>query len=215
MTAVPTIYQAINAVMKDVRSVAKDGWNDAPNAKYAFRGVDHVIDAVGPALREHGVIVVPKVLDWQYGTVIVGHKQTQMSHARLTVQFNWYGPAGDTFPEPAVVAAEAFDSGDKATSKAHSVAYRTNLIETLSLPTNEPDPDSDAYERSNKPVATFDDSAEAARQELLTLLAETDREPGEAAEKFAADGHGNIGQSNNTEAIKKLTEHFRKLAGRS
>ena len=41
------------------------------------------------------------------------------------------------------------DSGDKATAKAMSVAFRTALLQALALPTDEPDPDSQSYERSS------------------------------------------------------------------
>jgi hypothetical protein len=38
------------------------------------------------------------------------------------------------------------DSGDKSLSKAMSVAWRTFLLQTFHLPTNDPDPDSEGYE---------------------------------------------------------------------
>jgi len=41
------------------------------------------------------------------------------------------------------------DSGDKATAKAMSVAFRTALLQSLSLPTDEVDPDATSYERSS------------------------------------------------------------------
>jgi hypothetical protein len=41
------------------------------------------------------------------------------------------------------------DSGDKATAKAMSVAFRTALLQSLSLPTDEVDPDAHSYERSS------------------------------------------------------------------
>ena len=65
-------------------------------------------------------------------------------NARLVVTFSVYGSEGD--PITGTVAAEAFDSGDKATAKAMSVAYRTFLLQLLCLPTDEPDPDSFTYE---------------------------------------------------------------------
>ncbi len=40
------------------------------------------------------------------------------------------------------------DSGDKATAKAMSVAYRIALIQALNAPTGDPDPDTQTYERS-------------------------------------------------------------------
>jgi hypothetical protein len=54
------------------------------------------------------------------------------------------------------VCAEAIDSGDKSTAKAMSVAYRTALLQALTLPTDEKDPDHDQYEVSStqkKPAA--------------------------------------------------------------
>lgn len=59
------------------------------------------------------------------------------------------------------------------------------------------------------------DPATAAREELLALLAEIDITPGEASERFSADGHGNIGQSTDVKAIKELTAHYKKMAGRA
>lgn len=197
-----TIYQALNAVMADVRGVGKKEENNAPGAGYKFRGIDAVTNAVGPALREHGVIIAPKVLDSKYGTVTVGHKQTQMGHARLLIEFTWYGPAGDSLVT--VAAGEAFDSGDKATAKAHSVAFRTAMIQTLCLPTDEKDPNEDTYERST----VEQDPAVGARIELSRLLRAIKVSPGKAAEKFKADGHGDLGTSTDVEAITELTKYY-------
>ena len=142
-----SIYQAINNVMRDVQSVRKGEKNT--HGGFNFRGIDAVTNAVGPALREHGVIVVPKVLDAQYDTVHVGQKQTVMSRVALRVRFTWVGPEGDSIESE--VQSESFDSGDKATAKAHSVAFRTAMLQTLCLPTDEKDPDMDTYERSAAP----------------------------------------------------------------
>lgn len=209
MTEVPTIYQALSAVMNEVREVKKEEKNTAPGAGYNFRGIDAVTNAVGPALRNHGVIVAPKVLDWKHGTIESGQKRTLMGHARLLIEFTWYGPAGDSLVT--VAAGEAFDSGDKATSKAHSVAFRTAMIQTLCLPTDEPDPNEQNYERS--PAQEVKDPAVAAREELLALLKEINVEPADAADRFAADGHGNIGLTTDADAIRGLIAHYRKQKG--
>jgi hypothetical protein len=69
-----------------------------------------------------------------------------MGHARITITYTFYAPDGSSVA--ATVSAESMDSGDKATAKAYSVAFRTALLQTLCLPTDEADPDSDTYERS-------------------------------------------------------------------
>ena len=144
MTDKPSIYEALADVMGDVRAVHKDGTN--PKQGYKFRGIDGVVNAVGPVLRKHRVIVVPDVRTFDYGTVHVGSNQTPMGHARVVVAYTFHGPAGDHIVSSA--AGEAFDSGDKATPKAMSVAFRTALLQALALPTDEPDPDATSYERA-------------------------------------------------------------------
>lgn len=140
----PTVVEALSRVMGQVQSISKDSRNQSQN--FNFRGIDAVMNAVGPALREHGVVVVPCGVEWQsenYSTA----KGTAMKNVTLVVRFRFYGPAGD-FIE-ACAAGEAADSGDKAVPKAHSVAYRTLLLQALCVPTDEPDPDSQSHERAN------------------------------------------------------------------
>lgn len=137
-----TIYSALAAVMSDVRHVAKRDFND--HQRFSFRGVDAVVNAVGPALRDHGVIVVPAVLSVEYAAVTTTNNKPSTA-CRVLVEYRFYGPAGDSLA--ATVAGEAWDHGDKATPKAMSVAFRTALLQALSLPTDEPDPDSHTYEQ--------------------------------------------------------------------
>lgn len=53
-----TIHEALAHVMQDVQAVRKGELNK--HGGYAFRGIDAVVNAVGPALRAHGVIVAPR-----------------------------------------------------------------------------------------------------------------------------------------------------------
>lgn len=149
MTAPLTAIQALSAVMADVQAVHKSERNVQQG--FSFRGVDAVVNAVGPAFRTHGVVVGSEVVSHTFAEVEVGAKRTPMGHAMVTVRYRFYGPAGD-FVE-ASAAAEAMDSGDKATAKAMSVAYRTALIQALALPTDEPDPDAESFERSSQQTA--------------------------------------------------------------
>jgi hypothetical protein len=137
------IYQLLAEAKKGER-------NNAQN--FNFRGIDAVINAVAPVFNELGIIVVPEVTQTQYDTVEIGQRKTPMSHVVVEVKYAFYGPQGDSVV--AAVAAEAMDSGDKAVAKAMSVAMRIALLQTLNLPTDEPDPDSVSYERSgSSPVA--------------------------------------------------------------
>jgi hypothetical protein len=141
------IQTALAAVMSDVQSVSKSDRNTHQN--FSFRGIDAVLNAVGPVLRKHGVIVLPEVLDHQFATVEVGQKRSLMGHVILKVAYTFVGPDGDSLRS--VVLGEAMDSGDKAVPKAMSVAFRTALLQALALPTDEPDPDATTYERAAAP----------------------------------------------------------------
>ena len=159
------IYQLLSAVMSDVSSVKKAERNQAQG--FNFRGIDAVVNAVGPALRKHGVVVFPELVSCEQNSVEVGKNRSVMAQTRVTVTYRFYGPEGDSVA--ATVAGEAMDSGDKATAKAMSVAFRTALLQALTLPTDEPDPDQDSYERAPKAVPSF--TAALAPADLVAHIA--------------------------------------------
>ncbi len=140
----------LNKVKTAIGHVGKGERNTAQG--FNFRGIDAVVNAAAPYLNEHGIITVPEVLEYSYDTVEVGAKRTAMGHVLLKAKYHFYGPAGDEVA--ATVMSESMDSGDKAMAKAMSVAYRIALLQVLNLPTTEPDPDSESFERSGKTGGT-------------------------------------------------------------
>lgn len=166
-----TIMQALASVMRDVQAVGKDGFNT--NQKYKFRGIDAVVNAVGPAFREHGVIATPEVETSTFRDVKTsGGKPSR--ECTLTVRYRFYGPAGD-FIE-AVVPGESMDSGDKGAAKAMSVAYRIALLQVLCIPTDDVDPDESSYERAEPMYERVDPSDEA--KELMDKVRAATAMPG-------------------------------------
>jgi len=139
------IAQALSEIMKAVGGIAKKDRNQAQG--FNFRGIDSVVNAVSPALQKFGVVIVPSVEEYDYQTVEIGKNRTPMGHVRVKVTYTFIGANGDSIQ--ATVVGEAMDSGDKATAKAMSVAFRTALLQSLSLPTDEVDPDATSYERSS------------------------------------------------------------------
>ena len=139
------IAQALSEIMKAVGAIAKKDKNTAQG--FNFRGIDSVVNAVSPALQKFGVVIVPSVEEYDYQTVEIGRNRTAMGHVRVKVTYTFIGANGDAIK--ATVVGEAMDSGDKATAKAMSVAFRTALLQSLSLPTDEVDPDAHSYERSS------------------------------------------------------------------
>jgi hypothetical protein len=194
MTELPekNIVSRLAAVMAEVGAVRKGDKNTQQG--FSFRGIDAVVNACSPALRKHEVVVVPELRKITHSTVEVGTKRTLMGHVAVEVAYTFYGPEGDWVT--AVTPGEAMDSGDKATAKAMSVAFRTALLQALSLPTDEPDPDEHIYERAaaapehttphpNPPAEVTDLLREIGDLADLTAVPR-----GEVASRFAAANGG-------------------------
>lgn len=143
------IIKLLSAVMEDAGAVRKSERNTHQN--FSFRGIDSVVNAVSPALRKHGVVVLPTVNECIYETVVVGQNRTSMGHVRLDVTYAFHAPDGSSVA--ARVSAESMDSGDKATAKAMSVAFRTALLQVLCLPTDDVDPDASTFVREAPRIA--------------------------------------------------------------
>lgn len=128
-------------VMKEVQGLGKHDKNTSQG--FSFRGIDSVMNAVGPALRKHGGFISPKLIELRNSTGVNSNGKT-LNIVHVVIDYQVFGSEGE--PIVGRVAAEAFDSGDKATAKAMSVAFRTFILQLLCLPTDEPDPDSFSYE---------------------------------------------------------------------
>lgn len=145
-----TAAQSIAGVLKEVGAVGKDSRNAQQGFNY--RGVDAVVNAVHPALAKIGGFIVPRMVSQEVEHATTS-KGAAMVVVRLVTDYAWYG-TDDSDPIVGRVSSEAFDTADKATAKAWSVAYRTFLLQTLNLPTDDPDPDSQYTERGHAPAAT-------------------------------------------------------------
>jgi len=139
--------ESIAAVLARIGAVGKDSRNAQQGFNY--RGVDAVVNAVHPVLSEVGGFILPRMVSQEVEHATTA-KGAAMTVVRLVTDYAWYGTDGG---EPVVgrVSSEAFDTADKATAKAWSVAYRTFLLQTLNLPTDDPDPDDSYIERGKIP----------------------------------------------------------------
>lgn len=165
MTDKPTVFEALSAVMDDVQAVKKGDRNTQQN--YNFRGIDAVVNAVGPVLRKHGVIAVPHSTDAHYRDVQTSTGKPSRE-CTVKVTYRFYGPAGDYLDVE--VPGEAMDFGDKGAPKAMSVAYRIALLQALCIPTDDPEPDAQSYQREVDIEAT----RRADRKSAEQVRAETD-----------------------------------------
>lgn len=135
-----SIYESLNEVAKDVMFLGKNSKNEAQ--RFNFRGIDAVMNVFGPSLRKHGVTPIPMVKSIERGQKQLRNSVAKTVDVEVTYRFiNRHGSYVD-----ATVFAEAFDTGDKATAKAMSVAMRTAFLQVFALPTDEPDPDMYSYD---------------------------------------------------------------------
>lgn len=156
--AVP-VHVAWARVMADVRSIGKGSRFSAPGAgTFNFRGVDEVLNHVAPAVRRHGIVIMPiRVVAEARDTKT--SKGATMRETVVTVDYMVIGPKGDALPHPGQSRGEALDTMDKGSTKALSVALRNFYIQALSIPTQDLDPEADTAMRglergSARPRAT-------------------------------------------------------------
>jgi hypothetical protein len=137
---VPVVV-ALGRVAREVTVLRKTRTSEGGKgqASFNFRGIDDVMNALGPVFRRHGVLCVPSVAEKSHEYVDT-KSGARMCYTRLTAGFTFYGPGGDSLPAGSA-PGEAFDSGDKSTAKAMSVALRTFLLQSFCLPTDDADPD--------------------------------------------------------------------------
>ena len=135
-----SIYNSMLAIQEELTAITKDQRNGQQGWK--FRGVDDVMNTLHPILVKHKVFACPKVLDIQR-TSTTTSKGSCLNYATATVEYNFYDESGESIS--VTVVGEGMDSGDKATSKALSIAYKYAMFQTFCIPT-EDDPDKDVYE---------------------------------------------------------------------
>lgn len=140
------IYQAIAGMLRDVDAIAKTKRNE--QQRFMFRGVDDVYNAVHPILAKHGVFITTEVEN-ETRENLASKSGSALYSVRLKCRFRFWAEDGSHVSS--VIVGEAMDSGDKATNKALSVAYKYALFQILCIPTEETAIDPDAH--THEPAA--------------------------------------------------------------
>jgi len=136
------VYKAISAVQKQLceAGITKDQRNKEQN--YAFRGIDDVYNAVSSLLADHNLCILPRVLS-RMCEVRLSSKGTNIYSVVLEVEYDFIC-SEDGSKHTIKTFGEAMDTGDKATNKAMSAAYKYAIIQAFSIPTKGEDNDPDA-----------------------------------------------------------------------
>ena len=136
-----SVYKAINAVQLELskEGISKDRKNTQQG--YNFRGIDDVYNVLSPLLGKHGLCILPRVLSREV-VERVTQKGGVLFYVTVDVEFDFVC-AEDGSKHTVRTAGEAMDSGDKATNKAMSAAYKYAAFQAFAIPT-EGDNDADS-----------------------------------------------------------------------
>lgn len=151
MSATPHVYKAILdvALAMSKEGLRKDKVADTgASGKYRFRGVDDVMNALSPHLARAGLCIIPRVLE-RTVSERTNQRGTVMTYAVLTVEFDFCS-SEDGSVHVARTMGEAMDTGDKATNKAMSAAYKYACFQAFCIPTEgDNDSENHTHERSS------------------------------------------------------------------
>ena len=169
-TKSPAIYAALNAIMNDIGSIGKDRQNQQQH--FMFRGIDQVMNTLKPLLAKHQVNIIPEVVDMKREERRTGSGGTLM-YSILTVKHHFVTTDGSEVVSTTI--GEGMDSGDKASNKAMSIAFKYACFQVFCIPTEEmakEDPDLNTPEISVSECyfALFDEIGQCATIEELNAL---------------------------------------------
>lgn len=140
------VCQAICGVMSEIGAIEKSKKNQQQG--FMYRGVDDVMNALQPLLVKYKVFIVPEVLEQTREERTTKNGNTVI-YSVCKVKYTFYADDGSSVQ--AVVVGEGMDSGDKATNKAMSIAFKYACFQTFCIPTEEMvDPDAESHEIAPK-----------------------------------------------------------------
>lgn len=145
----PRVYEQIGDVAADMalQGISKGRENKAQG--YAFRGIDDVYNALAPLLAKHKLVILPRMLA---RSVVEreGRNGGALFYVTVEAEFDFVS-ALDASKHTVRTFGEAMDSGDKATNKAMSAAYKYAAFQAFCIPT-EGDNDSENHTHEVAPA---------------------------------------------------------------
>ncbi|MGV4306596.1 ERF family protein [Citrobacter portucalensis] len=144
------VYAAISAVARDMAEVGISKDRENRQQGFSFRGIDQVYNALAPMLAKHGLVILPRITE-RTVTERVTQKGGVLFYVVVKAEFDFVA-TDDGSMHTIVTYGEAMDSGDKATNKAMSIAYKYAAFQTFCIPTEQTAIDADAEIHHIKPA---------------------------------------------------------------
>ncbi len=124
------IYEKINTIMSEVKSLQKDGKVAYGNTKYNYLSEAKTTEIFREKLIKHKLVLLPiKVTDEKDGQITKGHYIYRLINAEKPEEYIDLETTG-----------QGHDSADKGSGKASSYAYKYLMWRTFAIPSND-DPD--------------------------------------------------------------------------
>lgn len=134
--AVGDIFRVIPMMIAECEPIAKDCQNKEQGFKY--RSIDAVYKTVQPLLAKYKVFPVSTIIE-DHRDKRTTSKGSELLYTRIKMRYTFYADDGSHVSTE--VIGEGMDSGDKASNKAMSVAYKYALFQLLCIPIATVDPD--------------------------------------------------------------------------
>ena len=126
------IFGLVGQAMQMIGAVGKDSMNQQQGFQY--RGIDAVMNALNPVMAKLGLFMTPEVLE-QTREERQGRNGGNLLYSVMKIKYTLYAPDGSNVA--CVVIGEGMDSGDKASNKAMSVAFKYAAFQLFCIPTEE------------------------------------------------------------------------------
>lgn len=169
----PHIGVAILNIIREmsVSGISKDRTNTGQGG-FKFRGIDDVLNALAPLFAHERILVLPSYANRQavdYETSKTDDrgntKKSRLTNVTIEGTYKLVSLVDGSELVAGPFVGEGMDSGDKATNKAMSIAYKYFAIQTFAIPVvGSEDPDYESHEpepkarRQTEPARTPDPS---------------------------------------------------------
>jgi len=210
------IYEKINLIMSEIKSLKKDGRVEFKTTRYNFLSEAKTTEIFHELFVKYKIILVPIGLTEEKVGVITQGKYTYR-------MFNCEKPS--EFLD-LVTSGQGQDSGDKGSGKASSYAYKYLLWRTFAIPSND-DPDNICNEELRDLEKKEESKKEEARKaklekdnklitidkqnKLLDLIIATNSEASAMLSKFKVKDVNELTESQFQIAIKNYESKLMKM----
>lgn len=144
------VYRAINNVQTELAKIGiSKSKRNSQGTGYNFRGIDDVYNVLSSIMATHGLCIIPRMIS-RSCEERSSRNGGALFYVTVEAEFDLVS-ADDGSKHTARTFGEAMDSGDKATNKAMSAAYKYMAFQTFAIPTEgDNDSESQTHEVASK-----------------------------------------------------------------